>query len=321
MAERLGGRLELAARHRPGRAAARRHRNVNLHRVNLLYVISAYKLPEQLVRLVTTLRGAGATFFVHVDRRSPREVHERVARGLTGLDDVHVLEPHDSPYSGFGHVRTTLKGIAAAERLGVPFEYAILLSGQDYPIKPAAERIARLRSAGGASFIDHSPLPRDSWRNGGLDRLEYWHFDVAGRRRRFPNRFAPLPIRRRMPDHIRPWGGRPWGGSSYWCLSSCSVKLVQNFVRANPRYVRFFHRVDVPDELFFQTILANSPLREELIDDDLRYIVWEPSGVALLGPDRIDELADSNDIFARKFDTQRDPSVLDLIDRELLGVA
>jgi hypothetical protein len=93
---------------------------------------------------------------------------------------------------------------------------------------------------------------------------------------------------------------------------------VLRFVREHRRFVRYFRTVDVPDEVFFQTILLNSPLRDEIVDDDLRHVVWEEHGVALLGPERLDELAASPQLFARKFDVERDPGVLDLIDDRLL---
>ncbi len=137
--------------------------------------------------------------------------------------------------------------------------------------------------------------------------------NVNGRWRRFPNRFVPFPVRRRIPA-----GLEPYGGSAYWCLSRRAVDYVHQFVREYPRYVRFFRTVYVPDELFFHTILLNSPLRDEVIGDDLRHIVWEDHGVAVLGPGHLDQLAGSSKLFARKFDIERDPEILDLLDQRLL---
>lgn len=278
--------------------------------MNVVYVVSAYKLPHQLVRLVRQLHEPDATFFVHVDRRSPAAVHVEVAEALAGLDRVHLLESHDSPYGGFGHVRATLKGLAAAERLDVAFDYVILLTGQDYPIKPAAERAVRLGAAGGRSFLAHTALPNPGWHGGGRDRVERWHVRVGERHVRFPNRFAPVPLRRRIPG-----GLRPFGGSAYWCLSREAAAYVLRFVREHRRFVRYFRTVDVPDEVFFHTILLNSPLRDGLVNDNLRYIDWSRlPAPAILGVDDFDAIIRSNALFARKFDVTVDPAVLDLLD-------
>ena len=66
----------------------------------------------------------------------------------------------------------------------------------------------------------------------------------------------PLPLRRRLP-----LGLVPYGGGAYWCLHRAVVDYVHQFVGAYPEIVRFFEHVFVPDELFFQTIVLNSALR------------------------------------------------------------
>ena len=46
----------------------------------------------------------------------------------------------------------------------------------------------------------------------------------------------------------------------------------------HPEFVSFFRRVFIPDELFFQTILVNSELRNRIVNDDLRYMRWTATG-------------------------------------------
>jgi hypothetical protein len=94
-------------------------------------------------------------------------------------------------------------------------------------------------------------------------------------------------------------------------------------MRERPDVLRFFRTVDVPDEILFQSILLSSPLRESVVNDDLRHIVWK-AGIShpeLLTTDDLPELERSGDFFARKFDLAVDAGVLDEIDRRLLGAA
>jgi hypothetical protein len=81
-----------------------------------------------------------------------------------------------------------------------------------------------------------------------------------------------MPRRRFLP------GLRPYGGSSYWCLSGDAVSFVHRYVADHPEFVSFFRRVFIPDELFFQTILVNSELKNQIVNDDLRYMRWTASG-------------------------------------------
>jgi hypothetical protein len=76
--------------------------------------------------------------------------------------------------------------------------------------------------------------------------------------------------------------------------------------------------VDVPDEIFFQTILMNSPHAENIINDDLRYLDWKDrnsGSPAVLSKTDLSNLLVSQKLFARKFDVKVEPKILDLIDQ------
>jgi hypothetical protein len=122
-----------------------------------------------------------------------------------------------------------------------------------------------------------------------------------------------LPLRRRIPG-----GLHPYGGSAYWCLEKTLVHFVHGYLRQNPDYVRFFEHVFVPDELFFQTIIMNSELRDTVENDDLRYLDWsrEPAPAVLTRGD-LPALLESGQLFARKFDETVDSDVLDALDRRV----
>ena len=278
----------------------------------LAYIVSAYKLPEQLTRLVLRLSTEDSWFFIHVDRKTDDDVYRRMTRSLASAANVRFLPRHACHYGGFGHVQATLKGIDAIVRGGLSFDHTILLTGQDYPLKSNAEIHAFFRRRRGRSFMEHFSLPTTAWVRGGIERITVWHVRVGGRHLRLRPR-PRLGLARQFPA-----GLRPFGGSSYWCLSRDCTGYVHEFVRQNRRYTRFFRFVDVPDELFFQTIVLNSPFRDDVVNDDLRYLEWRDprvaSGPAVLESRDFGKLASSGKLFARKFDAGRDSEVLDLLD-------
>ena len=272
--------------------------------MRLAYIISAYKLPAQLERLIRRLAAPGATFRVHVDRKTSRDVHDEMIARTKDLDVVF-LPRHTSHWGAFGHVRASLEGIEDLVRSEELFDYAVLLTGQDYPLRAPAAIAARLADAQGRSFMSHWPLPYAPWgRRGGLDRIEDWHL-VTYRRLHLA-----LPLRRRLPA-----GLEAYGGGAYWCFSRALVHFVQEFVQSRPDVVRFFEHVLIPDELFFQTIVMSSHLRETVENENLRYIDWsrEPAP-AVLGRGDLDAMLASGKLFARKFDETVEPEVLDLLD-------
>ncbi len=275
----------------------------------IAYIVSAYKLPAQFERLLRRLDGPGVTFAVHVDGKTRRSVYDEMVARTRDLE-IGFLPRHRSHWGGFGHVRATLKGIDHLMGKGIPFDYAVLLTGQDYPLRSPAAIAGALGAAQGRSFMNYWPLPYAPWgERGGLDRIEDWHL-ITYRRLHLA-----LPLRRRLP-----LGLEPFGGGAYWCLSRSLVDFVYGFVHANPGYVRFFEHVFVPDELFFQTIIMNSHLRNSVENDNLRYVDWSRDPApAVLACEDIDALRSSRKLFARKFDETVDAGVLALLDQQIDG--
>jgi hypothetical protein len=131
--------------------------------------------------------------------------------------------------------------------------------------------------------------------------------------------YRPLPVDGledggwgRLPARELPYGLQPYFGSGYWTLHRTAIEYVRAFLRDHPTYQPFFEQVRVPDEMFFQTILLNSPLAGTIVNDDLRFIKW-PGPAVLTGAD-LEELLAAPDLYARKFDETVDAAVLDAID-------
>lgn len=277
------------------------------------YLIRAHHRPEQLVRLVERLASPSASFFVHVDGRAPGSMYEAACAGLAGREDVHWVPRVDSYYSGFSLVRSVVRGLAEIERAGAPL-HTVLLSGQCYPLRPAARIESFLAGRAGESLVEHFHLPSERWadEDGGLDRIRYRYFE----RVHFRTRTLRLPLLRRS----FPAGLEPWGGSAWCVLSDDAVRTVLAFREERPDAWRFFQNVKTPDEIFLQTVLMSSPLRERIANESVHHIEW-PGGShpQTFTRSDFDRIAASEKLFARKFDVARDEEILDVIDRELLG--
>lgn len=280
------------------------------------YLIRAHQRPDQLARLVDRLSTPNASFHIFVSARTPDDVFASMRQGLAGRDDVHWVERIPAYYSGFSLVRSTLDGLAAIARTGPLPPHVVILSGQDYPLRPAAEIEELLAGRAGESLVEHFPIPSDRWadENGGLDRIRRLHFERIHYRTKILR--APF-LRRSFPAGLEPYGG------SAWCaLSDEAVRTLLAFEDESPEAFRFFARVKTPDEIFIQTVLLNSPARERVANEGIHHIEW-PGGShpATFRREDLPRLAASGKPFARKFDTALDAEILDLIDRELLGQA
>jgi len=279
-------------------------------RVRLAYVISAYKLPRNLIRLVRRLSRDGEAVVIHVDKRSRAAVFEEMFRALEPLPNVRFLPRHRSPYASYGHVRATLKGLEQLENCSAEYDFVVLLTGQDYPIKALSAIRATFASHKDQTYMSHFRMPEESWNNGGMNRLTRWHFSTP-----HGLHAVPRPWLGPLVPHDLPRGLVPWGGSGYWTMCRRHVEYVLRFLESNPAYLRFFRRAGIPDEMFFQTILMNGPHASEVINDDFRYVDWTRAEVpAVFDSSDLDLLLSRPEPFARKFDSGRDDAILDALD-------
>lgn len=282
----------------------------------IAYIISAFKNAHQLLRLVNRLTEPDTHFAIHIDARSVPAFAEVISL-LSKRTNVAFLPARRFRYRSFDHVQVSLEGLDHFSHSHVPFDHVVLLTGQDYPIKPISSIRAFLSQHKGESFLDNFPLPDDYWTHGGLNRFESWHLFVANKHIVFPKYDSHNWLKRKFPQ-----GFTPYGGMGYWILARQAAEYVLHFASSHPGFVRFFRNVDIPDELFFHTILMNSPLRDSIISDDLRYIDWDkpqPPFPAVLTVADLEQLSRAPDLLARKFDTAVDAKILDLIDQHLLG--
>ena len=143
--------------------------------------------------------------------------------------------------------------------------------------------------------------------NGGLDRINRLHI-------RLGKRIIKTPIRRQLPGKLK-----PFAGSAYWCLTKACASYIHTFIKNNHRFTTFFRKTGNSDEVFFQTIVMNSPFSDKIIDSDLTYTDWLPNSPSpkILNRADIKDVISSSCWFARKFDAMIDSDVLDLLDAQV----
>jgi hypothetical protein len=295
--------------------------------MRLAYIITAYKLPGQFVRLIRALQSPNATFFVHIDKKTPPDSFEEMHDGVKEFSNVYFLERHKIWWADYYHVQAILKGVDALINSKISVDYVLILTGQCYPIKSNGYIEDFFTRSAGKSFIEWRSLPDEKWDV--MDRLERWFFPIFNRPTGFPPRligtrfarfqFAEKFINLFFPKRAFLPGLKPFGGEAYWNLSREATEYVYDYVHQHPEFVRFFERTVCPDEHFFQTLMLNSPLAESLTNDSLRYIDWmyQRNHPAILKEGDFARLAASPKLFARKFDSSVDSRILDMIDEQL----
>lgn len=289
------------------------------------YIILVHKNAGQVKRLVSRLDDNHSSFFVHVDAKVNQHDFEVE---FTSKHRITFINRVATDWGKFGLVEATLNGLNAVKNFGKYFDRIILLSGQDYPIK-SNEQINNFFSKSAYSiFMDHSELPNHhKWSpDGGLYRVNKYffgfegHSKLAAKTANFLGMLLPS-LGRKLPADVKPFQGSQW-----WVISMDALDYILDYVRKNRSYVNFHKHTFAPDELFFQMILLNADddkITSTIANDNLRFMKWPSLSnphPELLKADDINEIKNSNALYARKFDEHQQAHIMDMIDEEMLSV-
>lgn len=284
--------------------------------VRIAYLILAHRAPWQLKRLVNRLRGPNVHIVLHIDANTSGPEWELLSRELDS-PDITFVPRVACQWGDFTLVDATLNCINALCNLDAGVDFAVLLSGQDYPIKPQSFVSRFLGSRREECLMFSYAFPFPYWVHGGYHRLPTWRVPFLGKARRIcPPQLVGYRHKKLPLDY------HPYGGSQWWCLPGNAVRYIQEFVQAHPEFIDYYRQAVIPDEMFFHTILGNSPFKVESGENNVTYMKWNggPNPAVLTARD-LDQTKDSQYLFARKFDMDTDPEILDWIDSELLGIA
>ena len=281
-------------------------------------MIFAHKNLDQLPRLIDRLDTGAASFFLHIDKKTDTAPYEEELGKLWSLPNVHFVPRHHCPWAAFGLVEAQRSAMESALAEG-SFTHLMMITGEDYPLRPAHEIDAFFAAHPGVSFIRYNPgKTKDQKRKQQRHRYKSWNLYLAGKWWMIPPRMLKkVGIKRRIPGKLRPVKG--W---AFFAVSHEAAEYALRFYRQNPRYVGFWRRAKHADEYFWHTVLLNSSLSDQISNTKLRYARYIASTGhgATFAREDLDELkvASTDHFFAKRFDVTLDPVILDLIDRELL---
>lgn len=279
-------------------------------------LITAYKNYSHLCDLVKFFNN-NFSIYIHVDKKSLITNEElELLRQYPNVK--YTSKAYNINWGGINHLLAILhlSREALKDRSN---KYFHLITGHDYPIKTVSEFSNFYDSNKDKDFMEFFPLPYNPWPEGGLDRLSRYNlYDCIDGR----SGWGELLIKRfskiqKAIGFKRPfYKGFPtlYGGSTYWSLRRKSLEYIFQYIDTNPKYIKRFKYSFCSEEIFFQTILLNSPLKDNIVNDNLRFIVWEKRNgnfPANLDNSDYQDIINSHALFARKFEYPVSEQLLD----------
>lgn len=271
-------------------------------------LIHVHTHPDQVARLVSRLRHPEVDIYINVDGKVDMgEFRSKIENVIFLTKRVEVK------WGRFSQVQQILNSFEEISGQGKNYSHILFISGLDYPVKPIAQTVNFLKDNTGKSFIDYHKLGDDDWSNLMKKRYEYWYFlpDRDIRNNDYVKRILlKLGFKRKYPfDEV-------YFGSCWFCLNKDAVKYILDFTHQNPQVVKFFQHSGCSDELYIQSLLMASPLKNSMVNEIYRFFDWGDKGKSpkILEVGDFSKIKNSDAWFARKLDMEVDPKLLDMLD-------
>lgn len=194
----------------------------------------------------------GSPVVIHVDARS--HGMEDLEAALKDLPQVSFSPRFACEWGTFGLVQATLAAASQMLDLHPDLGHVYLASGACLPLRPHEELTSYLAAQPYTDFIESVTTDDVPWIVDGLAAERFtlrfpfaWH-----RQRRAFDAYVRLQRRLGLRRHI-PTGLVPHLGSQWWCLTRRTLLSILQDPR-RPEYDRYFRRVWIPDESYFQSL-------------------------------------------------------------------
>jgi hypothetical protein len=209
---------------------------------------------DRAAQVARHLAGAGCPVAVHVDAKTSAVECARLAAATDGVPGVTQVARRSTPWGGWGLVAATQDAAAGLLAAHPDLTHVALISCACLPLRPVDELRAHLAARPEVDFIESATIRDVRWAQGGLDAERFtmhFPFNWKSQRRKFDLAVRvqrQMGVRRRVPDGLVPHMGSQW-----WCLTRATLQAIL----AHPRreeWERYFRRVWIPDESYFQTV-------------------------------------------------------------------
>jgi hypothetical protein len=208
----------------------------------------------------------------------------------------------------------TLKSFVEILQSKIKYTHINLLSGHDYLLKPARDLENFLFENTAKNYLEYLSI-NNEWQESKERITKYSLGDL-----KIPFKYTLQKwVNQLLPDRTIPNQLEPYGRSQWMTLTPQAIKYVIEYLKNNPKALQFFKRTWGVDEVIFQTILLNSPLKDSIINNNLRFIEFEKNAVnpRILTQEDAKALLDSGKFIARKFSLEQFPEIILFLDNEL----
>lgn len=218
------------------------------------FVMLAHAALNRAAQVAQSISEAGCPLVVHVDARVGSAFDDFRAR-VEGMPKVTLAGRLECEWGTWDLVRASRDGAETLLSENPDLTHIYLISGSCIPIKPIDELVEYLSKNKETDFIESVTIGEVPWTKGGLSEERFtlsFPFPWRRKRRLFD---AWVEVQRLLRRRRKlPQGLEPHMGSQWWCLTSNTIRRILSDPRRQ-ELDRYFRRVWIPDESYFQSLV------------------------------------------------------------------
>ena len=267
-------------------------------------IMTAYRDVE-LINLIIRNVPDNWDVYIHIDYKSklsPSMIDKK----------AYVIKKYKINWGDINHLYAIVELLKEAFKNTLEEAYYHIITGQDYFVTSPKNFEKVIEN--GKIYLDI--VSNSQWYNGGKDIWMYRTLapilDLRKPINRKFNRFymllqKKLGLCKVLPDYTI------YGGSVYCSLPYNAVDHVLNSDIAK-QMLDALKSSAIGEEIFFQTVLMNSPLKSSIISSNLRYSDWSVENAPkILNEEDYKSIVASNTLFCRKVDLNRSKKLFELL--------
>lgn len=219
------------------------------------FVMMCHEALDRAAQVARHWARAGCPVVIHVDHRVSRADYDALVQAVADCTDIRFCARHACEWGTFSLVTASQ---TASELLLAAFpevRHVYLASGSCLPLRPVSELVDYLAARPRTDFIESVTTEDVPWTVGGLDHERFTlRFPFSWKRHRrlfdgYVHLQRKLGMKRQIPDGLTPHMGSQW-----WCLTRQTLTAILQDP-ARPDHDRYFSRVWIPDESYYQTLV------------------------------------------------------------------
>lgn len=272
------------------------------------YLLIAHTNFEQLQTLIDLLDDPRNDIYLHIDRKA-----KNVPVLTTRFSGLHLIGSINVVWGGHSQIRCEMKLLEAASK--GHYRYYHLISGMDLPLKTQDEIHEFFRNNEGKEFMYFDE--HDCSTKAFHDRVLYYYFFGNlgfNTRKTFGHGLRLIDkilVKAQKALHIRRKPLFPlYKGGQWFSITDDMVRYVLSRKEDVKKQFRFTF---LADEVFLPSVAMSSPMRDRIVNDDLRAIDWDRGLPYTFRKEDVPMLLASKDLWGRKFDQRVDAEAIEMI--------